>query len=231
MPEQLIPLFPLPSGVLLPGALMPLHVFEVRYRAMMRHTLQRPPARRLIAIALLEEGYEPVYESLAAPINPVVCVGRVAEHEALPDGRFNMLLEGRWRGRVVTEEHEGDFRLAKLERLETDIDAFAANSVSLIGDLERAAGLLVARQVIEARLLEWITESSETPDLLIDRLAYYALPQGDAKLRQAVLAELDLGRRIRMLTEGLIRRSASPADDTSGQRKPTAGWPPPTDSN
>ena len=94
-----IPLFPLPSVVLFPRAVLPLHIFEDRYRAMTADALT---GGRQVAMALLKPGWERDY--YARPeIEPVVCVGVILTHELLPDGKYNFLLQGHTRARVVQE--------------------------------------------------------------------------------------------------------------------------------
>src|SRR3954462_2206335 len=91
-----VPLFPLPNVVLLPRAILPLHVFEERYKQMTADVLR---GERLVAMALLKEGWERDYYQ-APQIEPVVCVGQILSHELLPDGRYNFLLQGVTRARV-----------------------------------------------------------------------------------------------------------------------------------
>ncbi len=85
-----VPLFPLPNVVLFPRAVLPLHVFEQRYREMTTDALK---GDRLIAMALLRPGWEQNYYSRPA-IEPVVCVGQILTHEKLADGKYNFLLQG-----------------------------------------------------------------------------------------------------------------------------------------
>ncbi|MCO5168245.1 MAG: LON peptidase substrate-binding domain-containing protein [Planctomycetes bacterium] len=109
-----VPLFPLPSTVLLPGALLPLHVFEPRYRDMVRHALD---GERLIAMALLRPGWEPDYHG-APEIEEHVCVGRILLEQPLEDGRWNVLLVGLRRARVLDEDRSRPFRVARVAVLE-----------------------------------------------------------------------------------------------------------------
>ena len=76
-----VPLFPLPNVVLFPRAVLPLHVFEDRYKAMTADVLT---GNRLIAMALLKPGWEKDYYQAPA-IEPVVCVGEILSWEQLPD--------------------------------------------------------------------------------------------------------------------------------------------------
>jgi Lon protease-like protein len=109
-----VPLFPLPGTVLLPGALLPLHVFEPRYRAMVAHALK---GERLIAMALLKPGFEADYDG-NPEIDDPVCIGRILLEEPLADGRWNILLVGLRRAHVVEEDRSRSFRLARVEVLE-----------------------------------------------------------------------------------------------------------------
>ncbi len=124
-----VPLFPLPGTVLLPGALLPLHIFEPRYRAMVQDAVQ---GERLIAMALLGPGYEADYEGAPA-IEEHVCIGRIVLEEALPDGRWNILLVGLRRARVVDEDRSRPYRLARVDVLDDEPLDEASERRLLIG--------------------------------------------------------------------------------------------------
>jgi uncharacterized protein len=96
---QRLPLFPLPRVQLFPNALLPLHVFEPRYRDMVRDALE---GARLIAVASLEPGFESDYHGRPA-VRAVVGVGEVIDHEPIGDGRYNILLRGIGRARIERE--------------------------------------------------------------------------------------------------------------------------------
>jgi len=115
--DQPIPLFPLPNVVLYPRAVLPLHVFEQRYRAMMRDTLD---GSNLLAMALLRPGYEATYHTPDAEIHPFVCVGRILRVERLPDGRYHCLLRGIIRARVLREDKRLCYRRGFLEPVPAD---------------------------------------------------------------------------------------------------------------
>jgi uncharacterized protein len=85
-----LPIFPLPNCVLLPGGLMPLHVFEPRYRELTRDCLAGP---QLMGVARLRPGYETAYYG-RPPVYERFGVGRIICSEELPDGRFALLLRG-----------------------------------------------------------------------------------------------------------------------------------------
>src|SRR5689334_14855014 len=94
-----LPIFPLPNAVLLPGGLMPLHVFEPRYREMTRDALD---GARLLAIARLKPGYEAKYQERPA-VFPAAGLGRIIASEELADGRFLLVLRGIARVQIERE--------------------------------------------------------------------------------------------------------------------------------
>src|SRR4051794_5687383 len=117
--SDLVPLFPLPNVVLFPGAVLPLHIFEERYKRMTADVLR---GDKRLAMALLRAGWERDYYGRAA-IEPVACVGVILSHERLEDGRYNFPLQGERRARVVDEESRDGYRLARIEPLaETNDD-------------------------------------------------------------------------------------------------------------
>ena len=87
---DIIPVFPLPNVVLFPQIVLPLHIFEPRYREMVRDAARGP---RLIGMALLREGWQPDYHG-GPPIFTTGTVGEMVRMEELPDGRFNIVLRG-----------------------------------------------------------------------------------------------------------------------------------------
>ncbi len=95
MPEPevttIIPIFPLPNVVLFPEVMLPLHIFEPRYRQMVRDANEKTPP--LIGMALLRGNWQEQYEG-RPDVFPVCCVGEMARVSPLADGRFNILLRG-----------------------------------------------------------------------------------------------------------------------------------------
>jgi hypothetical protein len=102
MLTTMIPVFPLPDVVLFPGVFLPLHIFELRYREMVKDSLA---GDRLIGVSLLRPGWDHDAEGRPA-IYPVGCVGLISHVEELPDGRYNMVLRGVEKFRVVREEEQ-----------------------------------------------------------------------------------------------------------------------------
>lgn len=109
------PLFPLPRGVLYPQLVLPLHIFEARYREMTADALA---GERLIAMALLRPAPDDVYLTKSAPIYPVVSLGHIVTHERLDDGRYNIVLRGLCRARLCDEPAtDHAYRIGRLEPL------------------------------------------------------------------------------------------------------------------
>ncbi|MCL4839538.1 MAG: LON peptidase substrate-binding domain-containing protein [Thermoanaerobaculia bacterium] len=94
-PRPLLPLFPLPGVVFFPETLLPLHIFEPRYRALVADLLELPPEQRLVGITLLvddeEEGVR--LRRVASPGT----AGRLVRVDPLPDGRYDIVLRGAFR--------------------------------------------------------------------------------------------------------------------------------------
>ena len=109
----LAPLFPLPNVVLFPHGLLPLHIFESRYRQMTADALE---GEQLIAMSLLRPGWEQTPSHLPPPIHPTVGLGQIVAHERLDDGRYMLVLRGLSRARVIREEQvELPYRIGRLE--------------------------------------------------------------------------------------------------------------------
>jgi Lon protease-like protein len=109
-----IPLFPLPNVVLFPNVFLPLHIFEPRYRDMVADALAED---RIIGMVLLRPGWESDYDGRPS-IYPVGCAGLITHAERLPDGRFNIVLQGLEKFRVHDEDDSRSYRLARVDSIE-----------------------------------------------------------------------------------------------------------------
>ena len=195
---QAVPLFPLPNVVLFPRAVLPLHIFEMRYREMTADALT---GRRLIAMALLKSGWERDYYAKPA-IEPVVCVGRILTHEQLPDGKYNMLLQGIGRAKIAREidDSERPYRTADLDPLietqvlEIDLTNHRQRLASVLDERFREIGGIVRqfRQML----------SSPLPTTDIADLAAFNLLE-DATVKQSLLAEIDVIARVERVIRAL----------------------------
>jgi Lon protease-like protein len=138
-----IPLFPLPNVVLFPAAQLPLHVFEPRYRAMVADALEN---ERLIGMVMLRPGWEPDYEG-TPPVYRIGCAGFITHAEPLPDGRYNIMLRGLEKFRIVEERfaREGAqrYRMARIESLNEPPRASSA----AIADARRRLEQVIAKRL------------------------------------------------------------------------------------
>ena len=108
--EFLLPLFPLPNLVFFPKTRLPLHVFEPRYRQMVSDALQR---EKRFGIVLLRPGWETDYFG-APPIHQCGTLGTIEQAVSLDDGRFNLLVHGDVRFRVLSEVTGEPYRTARV---------------------------------------------------------------------------------------------------------------------
>ena len=187
-----VPLFPLPNVVLFPGVFLPLHIFESRYRAMTEDALADD---RMIGMALLKPGFEAEYEG-RPPIYPVGCVGLITHAERLPDGRFNIVLQGVERFRVREEDDSRVYRLGLIERLGGDI-ASPSDAATLHALRDRIEHLLVP-------LVEPVRGELRVPPTMSDADVIHALAQylDLAPIEKQALLECDT----------LVARAAALAD-------------------
>ncbi len=108
-----IPIFPLQDVVLFPNSARPLHIFEPRYRAMVADALE---GDSIIGMVLLQPGHEAEYEG-RPPVYAIGCAGVIIAAEELPDGRYNIVLDGLVKFRVLSEDTSRPYRLAEVEAL------------------------------------------------------------------------------------------------------------------
>jgi Lon protease-like protein len=187
--ELSVPLFPLPNVILFPGVILPLHIFEQRYRVMTADALI---GDKLIAMALLRPGWEKNYHDRPA-IEPVVCVGKIVSWEQLDDGRYNFLLRGIARAEIVREKDSSPYRRAELSLLKEtsppEEELFCQRRRLLeMFHTDPLASLPITQQ------LKKIIDGSSPTALVADLIAFHVLSH--IPLKQAILAETDVPRRI-----------------------------------
>lgn len=199
-------LFPLPGVVLFPHVVMPLHIFEPRYRQMVEHALA---SDRLLTIVQVRP--DSVSEVAGTPaLEAVGCLGRILNHERLPDGRFNVLLLGRKRVRLQRERTAGTlYRQAELEILEDQPETSGMSSLR-VAIQEQFRDLMTARGPLD-RELESLLSGTLPLGVLTDILAHtLGLPSA---LKQQLLAECAPSRRAEVLSGVLasLQREGRPA--------------------
>jgi Lon protease-like protein len=160
-----IPIFPLPNVVLFPNVFLPLHIFEPRYRAMVRDALATD---RIIGMVLLRPGYERDYEG-RPPVYPVGCAGVITHSEALPDGRFNIILKGIEKFQITGEDASQSYRLAHVEAVP---DAATEQERATIARYRHRLETLVASATEHGRQEPKLPQAVPDPDL-VNALAQY----------------------------------------------------------
>jgi len=219
--DRVLRLFPLSQVVLLPHALLPLHIFEPRYRQMTEDALVS--GDNLITMVQLCE--DETRDGLGdPPIERIACLGKIVQHHRLADGRFHLLLLGLKRVRVLREvPSEKLYRLAETENL----DDVKENDQD---DRLRAELLALYRRVAE-RIQEWDPELPAALDAelplgsLTDLIAQgMNLPPS---IKQELLAELRPDHRAARLLQILARRESEDVDGPPRSRS----FPPPFSNN
>ncbi|KEO88720.1 ATP-dependent protease [Erythrobacter longus] len=179
-------IFPLTGAVLFPGLQLPLHIFEPRYRALIGDALVRD--RRIGMI-------QPQRPVDGAPLYSVGCIGRIGEIEAMDDGRYNVILEGQSRFRVV---HEMDvataFRQVEAELIEDDEDETL--SFAQRGGFEQEAREFAA---VQGYSVDWESVKRLDDHSLINGVSQIA--PFDPASKQALLEAPSLGERCELLVQ------------------------------
>ena len=198
-----VKLFPLPNVVLFPRAVLPLHIFEERYKTMVSDAIDEDLQ---IAMALLAPGWEKDYHGTAAAVEPVCCAGTILTWEQLDDGKYNLLLQGHTRARIVGEQRRGTYRVAQLEPIvetpvmEIDLSSQRQQLIELFSD-DVLGATSAGRQFHQ--ILLGTMPTADVADLLAFNLF------DDIPLKQALLAEADVVRRIdRVIAELQLHRAA-----------------------
>ncbi|WP_225205994.1 LON peptidase substrate-binding domain-containing protein [Novosphingobium huizhouense] len=179
-------IFPLGGVLLFPGLQLPLHIFEPRYRAMVSDALARD--RRIAMI-------QPQAPVEGAPLFRVGCVGKIVDVEALEDGRFNLVLEGLARFRLVRElDVTTPFRQVE-GTLITDPEG------QVLSAIERAGFEREARRFANAQgyAVDWDSVSRLDDESLINGVSQIA--PFDAAAKQALLEAPDLASRCELLVQ------------------------------
>jgi Lon protease-like protein len=186
-----LPIFPLPGIALLPGAQIPLHVFEPRYRRLVRDCSR---GAGVLGLACIPEGEEGVTDATRKPrILPVLGAGILVRVERLPDGRSNIVVRGVLRARVERELEEAEpYRLVDAVALsdeQADADATRADSLRRL-----VFALCTAQRTPASAALAQITGRATVPGELADAVAGAVIE--DPFERQTILETLSVSRRL-----------------------------------
>jgi len=201
-----MPIFPLPRVVLFPGVVLPLHVFEPRYRAMLADCLA---THRCIAMALVEDETAPD----PRPIARVAGAGTVVEHESLPDGRSNIVLLGCARVRLHELPFVPPYRRARASVVDDVATPVASADRAALH--AAAAAFLAQVRGLDAKLgLALPIEDDGDVAAAADRYAHHLIV--DARVRQHALEEVDVAARVTLVTTELAAQRARLVRDRGG---------------
>lgn len=213
-----IPIFPLGQVTLLPHAVLPLHIYEPRYRQMIERVLD---GSGQLAMAVLDQD---AWAPDAAPpaIKPAVCVGQIVQHERLIDGRYNILLQGVCRARVEHEEPPAHGRLYRQAVLRP-IDVSEFDHAELESERQRLRWMLTETPLMRLCAASKVAECLSRDDaptaavleligvtlLTDDGVRYRLLEEGDPTVRAALIEdELDRLRALLARAERQIDPAA-----------------------
>lgn len=194
-----VPVMTLPNTTFFPQALMPLHIFEPRYRAMLRDVLA---TNRLFAVAGLDASatadpsrFEPPYR--------VASVGIIRACQKNANGTSNLLLQGICRVEIVKILRDEPYRRIEIRALTSEAGATEAENQALRLELSRLLSLKLKLAADGSKEMATFLKTVEDPEAFID-IAAFSLCE-DARLKQRLLETLDVRRRLELFG-GRLRR-------------------------
>jgi uncharacterized protein len=185
-----VPIFPLPGAILFPRSQLPLHIFEPRYREMVRDAVDGTGRIAMIQPHRLDDDNQ-------APLYTVGCVGELVGVEELDDGRFNIVLLGSNRFRLVRESQlDAPYRCA-----EVDIEAFDDEEPPPLVLIQRAEVEREARRLGDAMglAIDWAAVAKLDDEMLVNAIAQVA--PFDVGAKQALLEQPTLDSRADLLVQ------------------------------
>jgi Lon protease-like protein len=201
LPDR-VPVMPLPGALLFPHALLPLYIFETRYREMLENALNN---HRIFSVALLK----PDRSEWQSPEDffHIAGVGLIRACVEKEDGTSNLILQGLDRVRFTSFVQDKPFPIASIERLESEsetsveTEALAAKVVELYSKVKGDG-----RQLPE-KVDRYLSDLGD-PEMLADLVASTFI--NDAMSRQRVLEELSVNQRLRLVIQ-YLRDEGGPA--------------------
>lgn len=199
-----VPIFPLAGAILFPRAQLPLHIFEERYRAMVEDALAG--SGRIAMIQPLDESDHP-------PLYQVGCVGELVGVEELDDGRFNIMLMGSNRFRLIAEADVG----TAYRQADVDLAAFDDEEPPPLASIQRADVEREARKFGDALGLavDWEAVSRLDDEMLVNAIAQVA--PFDTGAKQALLEEPSLAGRADLVVQLMQFQRLAPGGADMGQ--------------
>ena len=192
MMNQVVPIFPLPDLVFFPRVLLPLHIFETRYREMIIDILKLPENERLIGISNIVKRK---LDKKQMRFSQIGTIGRVIHHEELPDGRSNIVLLGQHTAQFQEVKSHKVYRIAKVVDLR---DEYWSKSTE--ESVNEHNQLLYSIRGYAERTKDTLQNVSNIPlDDLINALGFSL--KIDYAVKQELLEEPNLNNRLNQLIE------------------------------
>ena len=203
MPSSIvIPVMTLGNCVLLPQQLLPLRIFEPRYRLMLKESLA---SHRMFAISLLDDSQ--VTLDQPEPPHAFTCVGRITNHLEHADGTSHLIIEGLRRARVLNVERSLPYPRLTIAAV---VDEPHHDSIATVRDVARI--LSYSEKIVTPLgpdaepLLNRFNALTNQPSVLADAVAGHLIEQPE--LRQELLSCLSLERRLKMVADELAKLDA-----------------------
>ena len=194
-----LPLFPLEDVVLFPYSMIPLHIFEARYRKMVRDVLG---SNRLMAISLQLEKEDPGRDEVPR-VATVASVGELVLAQELPDGRFNLVVRGRARIGIDAElPSDEPYRLVAAHEIPDDLSGEGSAIDEADTALRALVGGLADSIPNGGDLLKHVAAAQDTPAALANVIA--ASLVADATTRQVLLETTDVFERLERLSAEVV---------------------------
>ena len=202
LPAQ-VPVMPLPGALLFPHALIPLYIFEERYREMLRHALNH---HRMFSVTLIKpergEWRSPSDFFHVAGVGLIrACVGR-------SDGTSNLILQGLERVRFTAFKQEAPFPIATIEPLESETSSSVETEALAAKVLELYSKLRTKGRELPRKVDRYLSDLNDM-EMLADLMASTFI--NDPLRRQQVLEELALNQRLRLVIQYLREEIGSAA--------------------
>ena len=191
-----VPLFPLSGAILFPRSQLPLHIFEERYRAMVQDAMAGPGRIAMIQPMLVLSEVEGD-DAKAPSLYQVGCVGELVGVEELDDGRFNIMLLGSQRFRLIAEAEGG----TPYRQADIDLEAYDDDDPEPLSSIQRADVEREARRFGDALSLavDWDAVGRLDDEMLVNAIAQVA--PFDAGAKQALLEEVTLAGRADLVVQ------------------------------
>jgi Lon protease-like protein len=198
-----VPVMPLAGALLFPRALLPLHIFEPRYRDMLEHALNH---NRMLSVALIKP--ERTQWNSTDDFFQIAGVGLIRACVGRGDGTSNLILQGLERVRFTAFEQETPFPIATIEPLESETTSTVETEALAAKVLELYSALKGNGKQLPAKVDRYLSDLGD-PEMLADLVASTFI--SDPLRRQHVLEELSVNQRLRLMIRYLREEKGSTA--------------------